>query len=128
MTPIQFINRGLLQAFIPPQDLARRGLHGSRRKPAGGDNGRNDQAGKPFYIFPPEQRRAYHDHDHDQRRHADLLQGLGKARIRKKTLDVMRVHNGKITDRWGGANLLSLAQKLGLVPALDLPKKDRNEA
>jgi hypothetical protein len=26
----------------------------SRRKPAGGDNGRNGQAGKHFYIFQPE--------------------------------------------------------------------------
>jgi len=36
----------------------------------------------------------------------------------------MRVRNGKITDHWGVANLLSLAQQLGLVPALGSPKKE----
>jgi len=36
----------------------------------------------------------------------------------------MRVRNGKITDHWGVANLLPLAQQLGLVPSLDLRKKD----
>jgi hypothetical protein len=33
------------------------------------------------------------------------------------------VRNGKITDHWGVANLLSLAQQLGLMPALDPGKK-----
>ena len=35
----------------------------------------------------------------------------------------MRVRNGKITDHWGVANLLSLMQQLGLVPDLDVRKK-----
>jgi hypothetical protein len=48
------------------------------RELTGGDNGRNGQEEKRFYIFQPEQRRAYHEHDHDQRRNADLLQGLGQ--------------------------------------------------
>jgi len=30
----------------------------------------------------------------------------------------MRVRNGKISDHWGVANLFSLAQQLGLIPAL----------
>jgi hypothetical protein len=30
----------------------------------------------------------------------------------------MRVRNGKITDHWGVANLLSLAQQLGLAPGI----------
>jgi predicted ester cyclase len=45
-------------------------------------------------------------------------------KIHFETVDVMRVRNGKITDHWGVANLLSLAQQLGLVPPLDPRKKD----
>jgi predicted ester cyclase len=45
-------------------------------------------------------------------------------KVHFETVDVMRVRNGKITDHWGVANLLSLAQKLGLLPASDLRKKD----
>jgi predicted ester cyclase len=44
-------------------------------------------------------------------------------KIHFETVDVMRVRNGKITDHWGVANLLSLAQQLGLTPALDPRKK-----
>jgi len=44
-------------------------------------------------------------------------------KIRFETVDVMRVRNGKITDHWGVANLLSLAQQLGFAPALDPQKK-----
>jgi hypothetical protein len=34
------------------------------------------------------------------------------------------VRNGKINDHWGVANLLSLAQQLGLTPALDARNKE----
>jgi steroid delta-isomerase-like uncharacterized protein len=34
-----------------------------------------------------------------------------------ETVDVMRVQNGKITDHWGVANLFSLMQQLGALPA-----------
>ena len=34
-------------------------------------------------------------------------------KISFETVDVMRVQNGKITDHWGVANLLSLMQKIG---------------
>jgi predicted ester cyclase len=47
-----------------------------------------------------------------------------RRKVHFETVDVMRVRNGKITDHWGVANLLSLAQQLGLVPALDLRKKE----
>jgi steroid delta-isomerase-like uncharacterized protein len=33
--------------------------------------------------------------------------------IHFETVDVMRVHNGKITEHWGVANLFSLMQQLG---------------
>src|SRR6266436_3729321 len=39
-------------------------------------------------------------------------------KIQFETVDVMRVRNGKISDHWGVANLFSLAQQLGLIPAL----------
>jgi predicted ester cyclase len=39
-------------------------------------------------------------------------------KIEFETVDVMRVRNGKISDHWGVANLFSLAQQLGLIPAL----------
>jgi predicted ester cyclase len=45
-------------------------------------------------------------------------------KVHFETVDVMRVRKGKITDHWGVANLLSLAQQLGLVPPLGLLKKD----
>ena len=44
-------------------------------------------------------------------------------KIHFETVDVMRVRNGKITDHWGVANLLWLAQQIGLVPALDPREK-----
>ncbi|MCX5098176.1 ester cyclase [Streptomyces sp. NBC_00439] len=34
------------------------------------------------------------------------------------TVDVMRVRNGKITEHWGVANLFSLMQQLGGLPAI----------
>jgi steroid delta-isomerase-like uncharacterized protein len=39
-------------------------------------------------------------------------------KIQFEAVDVMRVRNGKISDHWGVANLFSLAQQLGLIPAL----------
>jgi predicted SnoaL-like aldol condensation-catalyzing enzyme len=46
---------------------------------------------------------------------------LGVAPTGKKihfeTVDAMRVKNGKITDHWGVANLYSLMQQLGGIPA-----------
>jgi len=48
---------------------------------------------------------------------------LGVAPTGKKihfeTVDVMRVHNGKITEHWGVANLFSLMQQLGAWPAAE---------
>ena len=41
--------------------------------------------------------------------------GPDRAEIHFETVDVMRVRNGKITEHWGVANLLSLAQQLGLL-------------
>jgi steroid delta-isomerase-like uncharacterized protein len=38
-------------------------------------------------------------------------------RIHFDTVDAMRVHNGKITEHWGVANLFSLMQQLGVLPA-----------
>ena len=38
-------------------------------------------------------------------------------KIQFETVDVMRVRNGKITEHWGVANLLSLMQQLGAWPA-----------
>jgi steroid delta-isomerase-like uncharacterized protein len=47
---------------------------------------------------------------------------LGVARIGRlihfETVDVMRVCEGKITEHWGVANLFSLMQQLGALPAL----------
>jgi steroid delta-isomerase-like uncharacterized protein len=37
-------------------------------------------------------------------------------KIHFETVDAMRVHNGKITEHWGFANLLSLLQQLGASP------------
>jgi predicted ester cyclase len=36
--------------------------------------------------------------------------------IHFETVDVMRVHDGKITEHWGVANLFSLLQQLGAWP------------
>ena len=36
-------------------------------------------------------------------------------KIHFETVDVMRVHNGKITDHWGVGNLFSLMQQLGVL-------------
>ncbi len=37
--------------------------------------------------------------------------------IHFETVDAMRVHNGKIIEHWGDANLFSLIQQLGAWPA-----------
>ena len=41
--------------------------------------------------------------------------------IHFETVDVMRVHNGKITEHWGVANLFSLLQQLGAWPPAPQP-------
>jgi predicted ester cyclase len=38
-------------------------------------------------------------------------------KIRFDTVDAMRVHDGKITEHWGVANLFSLMQQLGALPS-----------
>jgi predicted ester cyclase len=57
--------------------------------------------------------------------HEGTFWGLAPTgrKIHFETVDVMRVRNGKITDHWGVANLLSLAQQLGFAPAFDPQKK-----
>lgn len=37
-------------------------------------------------------------------------------KIHFESVDVMRIHNGQITDHWGVGNLLSLMQQLGGIP------------
>jgi SnoaL-like polyketide cyclase len=46
-----------------------------------------------------------------------------QRKIHFETVDVMRVRNGKITDHWGVANLLSLMQQIGgwIPPAEERP-------
>jgi steroid delta-isomerase-like uncharacterized protein len=39
-------------------------------------------------------------------------------KIHFETVDVMRVRNGRITEHWGVANLFSLMQQLGALPAM----------
>jgi steroid delta-isomerase-like uncharacterized protein len=39
-------------------------------------------------------------------------------RIQFETVDAMRVHNGKIAEHWGVANLFSLMQQLGAWPSV----------
>ena len=58
--------------------------------------------------------------------HEGTFWGLSPTgrKVHFETVDVMSVRNGKITDHWGVANLLSLAQQLGLVTALELQKKE----
>ncbi len=57
--------------------------------------------------------------------HEGTFWGLAPTgrQIHFETVDVMRVRNGKITDHWGVANLLSLAQQIGFAPALDPRRK-----
>ena len=42
-------------------------------------------------------------------------------KIHFETVDAMRVHNGKITEHWGVANLFSLLQQLGAWPPAAQP-------
>jgi steroid delta-isomerase-like uncharacterized protein len=39
-------------------------------------------------------------------------------KVHFETVDVMRVRNGRITEHWGVANLFSLMQQLGALPAM----------
>ena len=59
--------------------------------------------------------------------HEGALLGVAPThrRVQFETVDVMRVQNGKITDHWGVANLLSLMQQIGgWVPPATSPKQD----
>jgi steroid delta-isomerase-like uncharacterized protein len=49
--------------------------------------------------------------------HEGMFLGVAPTgrKIHFETVDVMRVHNGKITDHWGVANLFSLMQQLGVL-------------
>jgi steroid delta-isomerase-like uncharacterized protein len=49
--------------------------------------------------------------------HEGMFLGVAPTgrQIHFETVDVMRVHNGKITDHWGVANLFSLMQQLGVL-------------
>ncbi len=48
-------------------------------------------------------------------------------KIHFESVDVMRVHNGKITDHWGVGNLLSLMQQIGAwMPSATEKLKERN--
>jgi steroid delta-isomerase-like uncharacterized protein len=49
--------------------------------------------------------------------HEGIFLGVAPTgrQIHFETVDVMRVHNGKITDHWGVANLFSLMQQLGVL-------------
>ncbi len=40
-----------------------------------------------------------------------------RRKIQFETVDVMRVRDGKIAEHWGVANLFSLMQQLGALPA-----------
>jgi steroid delta-isomerase-like uncharacterized protein len=44
-------------------------------------------------------------------------------RIHFETVDVMRVHDGKITEHWGVANLFFLMQQLGALPTATQKQK-----
>ncbi len=50
--------------------------------------------------------------------HKGMFLGVAPTgrKIHFETVDAMRVHNGKITEHWGVANLLSLMQQLGAWP------------
>ena len=50
--------------------------------------------------------------------HKGTFAGLAPTgrKVHFETVDVMRVRNGKITEHWGVANLLSLMQQLGAAP------------
>jgi steroid delta-isomerase-like uncharacterized protein len=54
---------------------------------------------------------------HGTHRGAFLGVAPTNRQIQFETVDVMRVHNGKITEHWGVANLFSLMQQLGAWPA-----------
>jgi len=59
--------------------------------------------------------------------HEGALLGVAPTHrsVQFETVDVMRVQNGKITDHWGVANLLSLMQQIGgWVPPATSPKQD----
>jgi len=58
--------------------------------------------------------------------HEGALLGVAPTHrsVQFETVDVMRVQNGKITDHWGVANLLSLMQQIGgWVPPATSPKQ-----
>jgi predicted ester cyclase len=53
---------------------------------------------------------------HGTRKGAFLGVAPTGRKIHFETVDAMRVHNGRITEHWGVANLFSLMQQLGAGP------------
>jgi steroid delta-isomerase-like uncharacterized protein len=53
--------------------------------------------------------------------HQGIFLGVAPTgrKIHFEALDAMRVHEGKITEHWGAANLYSLLQQLGVLPAAE---------
>lgn len=56
--------------------------------------------------------------------HRGTFFGIGPTgrKIQFETVDAMRVRDGKITEHWGVANLFSLMQQLGALPATPAKK------
>jgi predicted ester cyclase len=54
------------------------------------------------------------------RAHRGMFFGIPATRreIQFETVDAMRVRNDRITEHWGVANLFSLMQQLGALPAM----------
>jgi steroid delta-isomerase-like uncharacterized protein len=53
--------------------------------------------------------------------HQGIFLGVAPTgrKIHFEALDAMRVHEGKITEHWGAANLYSLLQQLGVLPSAE---------
>ena len=49
-------------------------------------------------------------------------------KIHFEAVDAMRVHEGKITEHWGAANLFSLMQQLGVLASADRTERQRSAA
>ena len=55
------------------------------------------------------------------RTHQGIFLGVAPTgrQIHFEAVDAMRVHEGKITEHWGAANLYSLLQQLGVLPSAE---------